>query len=256
VRIEEGHAVALRAAWFLLIFPTAFFLHIGYTEALFLALALGSFLAARTDRWWLAGLLGGLAALTRVSGLVLIPALVAEAATQWFDQPAGERRFRWRWLAIGLVVAGFAVYLGLNQAVYGDPLRFLAVQRDHWDKALAPPWEGIRVALSFFERGDIEIALLYGATELLFVAIGVAATVYAALRFRPSWFVWAAGNLVLFVSTAFIVSTPRYSLALFPLFVAMARLSADRRVLIGLSLVSAAALAYFAGRFAMGDWAF
>ena len=43
-------AVAMRAAWFLLIFPTAYFLHIGYTESLFLALVLGSFLAARTDR--------------------------------------------------------------------------------------------------------------------------------------------------------------------------------------------------------------
>ncbi|MGH7416720.1 MAG: glycosyltransferase family 39 protein, partial [Candidatus Rokuibacteriota bacterium] len=86
VRIEEGEGVALRAAWFLLIFPTAFFLHIGYTEALFLALALGSFLAARTDRWWLAGALGGLAALTRVNGLILIPALLVEAATQWLTQ--------------------------------------------------------------------------------------------------------------------------------------------------------------------------
>ena len=44
---------------FLLIFPTAYFLHIGYTESLFLALVLGSFLAARTDRWWLAGLSAG-----------------------------------------------------------------------------------------------------------------------------------------------------------------------------------------------------
>src|SRR6266516_1105726 len=72
VRADEEQPVALLAAWFLLIFPTAYFLHIGYTESLFLALVLGSFLAARSDRWWLAGILGGLAALTRVNGLVLI----------------------------------------------------------------------------------------------------------------------------------------------------------------------------------------
>ncbi|MDP9467951.1 MAG: glycosyltransferase family 39 protein, partial [Chloroflexota bacterium] len=77
VRHDEEPAVALRAAWFLLIFPTAYFLHIGYTEALFMALVLGSFLAARTERWWLAGALGGLAALTRANGLILIPALAA-----------------------------------------------------------------------------------------------------------------------------------------------------------------------------------
>jgi len=66
VRHDEDASVALRSAWFLLIFPTAYFLHIGYTEALFMALVLGSFLAARTERWWLAGLIGGLAALALI----------------------------------------------------------------------------------------------------------------------------------------------------------------------------------------------
>ena len=87
VRHDEEPAVAMRATWFLLIFPTAYFLHIGYTEALFMALVLGSFLAARTERWWLAGILGGLASLTRVNGLILIPALGAEALTQWLRRP-------------------------------------------------------------------------------------------------------------------------------------------------------------------------
>ena len=52
VSLETSPAVGLRAVWFLLIFPTAYFLQIGYTESLFLAFVLGSFLAARTDRWW------------------------------------------------------------------------------------------------------------------------------------------------------------------------------------------------------------
>ena len=89
---RRGPPVGLRAAWFLLIFPTAYFLHIGYTESLFLALVLGSFLAARTDRWWLAGILGGLAALTRINGLVLIPALAAEAWLAWDEDPQHRLR--------------------------------------------------------------------------------------------------------------------------------------------------------------------
>jgi len=76
VKADEGPDIGLRAVWFLLVFPTAYFLHIGYTESLFLALVLGSFLAARTNRWWLAGILGGLAALTRINGLILLPALM------------------------------------------------------------------------------------------------------------------------------------------------------------------------------------
>jgi hypothetical protein len=39
----------------MLIFPTAYFLHINYNESLFIALTVGCFLAARYERWALAG---------------------------------------------------------------------------------------------------------------------------------------------------------------------------------------------------------
>jgi len=256
VREDEEPAVAIRAAWFLLIFPTAYFLHIGYTEALFMTLVLGSFLAARTERWWLAGILGGLAALTRVNGLILIPALAAEAFTQWLRRPAEERRLRVEWLAIGLVAVAFGVYLGLNQLVYGDPLTFLRVQEDHWFKSLAPPWDGIGGAIGQTRRADPDEALMIGWMELLFISIGLVGTVHAALRFRPSWFAWMAGNWLLFVSTAFVVSVPRYALTLFPLYASLAVASRRTAVLVVASVVSIAGLIFFAGRFANGAWAF
>jgi hypothetical protein len=256
VRHDEEASVALRAAWFLLIFPTAYFLHIGYTEALFMALVLGSFLAARTERWWLAGALGGLAALARINGLILIPALAAEAFTQWLQNPPGERRLRVEWLAIGLVAAGFGVYLALNYAIYGSPLEFLRIQHEHWYKSLASPWDAISGAFGWFRSTKPDNRLMYGFMELLFVGIGLAGTIFAAFRFRPSWFIWMAGNMLLFVSTSFLLSTPRYALTLFPLFVSLALISARTWVLVLLSAVSLAGLIYFAGRFATGVWAF
>jgi hypothetical protein len=256
VRHDEEASVALRAAWFLLIFPTAYFLHIGYTEALFMALVLGSFLAARTDRWWLAGLLGGLAALTRINGLVLIPALGAEAYTQWLLRPAPERRLRVEWLAIGLVAVGFGLYLALNYVIYGSPFEFLRIQHEHWYKSLASPWDAISGAFGWFDSPKPDNRLMYGLMELLFVGIGLAGTIFAAFRFRPSWFIWMAGNMLLFVSTSFLLSTPRYALTLFPLFVSLALFSARTWALVLLSALSIGGLVYFAGRFATGVWAF
>ncbi len=256
VRHDEDASIALRSAWFLLIFPTAYFLHIGYTEAVFMALVLGSFLAARTERWWLAGVLGGLAALARINGLVLIPALAAEAFTQWLQRPPAERRLRVEWLSIGLVALGFAVYLGLNYAIYGTPFEFLRVQHDHWFKSLAAPWDAIGGAFNWFKSDKPDNQLMYGFMELLFVAIGLAGTIYAAFRFRPSWFIWMAGNMLLFVSTSFLLSTPRYALTLFPLYVSLALISARTWLLVLLSAVSIAGFVYFAGRFATGWWAF
>ena len=246
VAADESPDVALRSVWFFFIFPTAYFLHIGYTEALFIALALGSMLAARTDRWWWAGTLGALATLTRLNGLILVPVLAVEAVVQWW--PA-RHAWRWCWLAIGLVPLGFVGYLALNQVVYGNPGAFLAIEAATWNKSLSPPWVGISTLIhSQMPRAWIP--------ELAFVGLGFVGVVVSAFRFRPTWTVWMAGNLLLFTSTSFVLSVPRYSLVLFPLFVWFAVLARSRGMAVLISALSASALIFFAGRFALGAWAF
>ncbi|MEP7082420.1 MAG: glycosyltransferase family 39 protein [Chloroflexota bacterium] len=254
VSVDLGDRIGRWSALLLLIFPTAYFLHIGYTESLFLALAFGSLWLARTDRWLGAGVLGGLAALTRVNGLVLVPALAVEAYLQW----RVHRRLEVRWLlALALVVSGFVVYLALNLAVYGDPFAFSEIQRTHWFKDLSPPWEGIAGIARWVSEPDADVAFMLGWMELLFVALGLVASIATALWLRPTWAVWMAGNWLLIVSTGFVMSVPRYSLVLFALPV-FGALILERWRPVGLALValSSVAMAYFAWRFATGLWAF
>src|SRR5438105_2527696 len=52
--------VARRGVWFFLIFPTAYYLHIGYTESLFLAFTFGAIFAARKECLWLSVVFGSL----------------------------------------------------------------------------------------------------------------------------------------------------------------------------------------------------
>ncbi len=254
VSVDLGPRAGLWAAGFLLIFPTAYFLHIGYTESLFLALAFGSLWLARTDRWWAAGLLGGLAALTRANGLVLIPALAVEAYLQW----RLTRRFDVRWpVALAAVAIGFGIYLGVNVAVYGDPLAFSEIQRSHWFKDLSPPWEGIEGMLGWTRNEDPDTALMLGWMELLFTLMGLLATVATAIWLRPTWAAWMAGNWLLIVGTGFVMSVPRYSLVLFGVM-AWAGLAAERWRVVGwlLAAGSLAAMVYFTWRFGAGRWAF
>jgi hypothetical protein len=65
-----------------------------------------------------------------------------------------------------------------------------------------------------------------------------------------------AGNWLLFVSTSFVVSVPRYSLTLFPLFVSIALATGRRWLFATAALLSIGGLIFFAGRFATGSWAF
>src|SRR2546430_9148086 len=67
-----GEQIGRRTLLYLCIFPTAFFFFAAYNESLFLFLTASSFLAMRRQKWWLAGILGLFAALTRSAGLLLV----------------------------------------------------------------------------------------------------------------------------------------------------------------------------------------
>jgi hypothetical protein len=81
---EEG---AMRAVFYLVIFPTAFFLVQVYTEGLFVGLAFGCLAMLKRRNWALAGLLGMCATLTRAVGvgLVLPMAIVWFSSGEWMD---------------------------------------------------------------------------------------------------------------------------------------------------------------------------
>jgi hypothetical protein len=251
-RLDGTEEFASRAVWFLLIFPTSYFLHIGYTESLFIALVLGAFLTARTGRWELAGILGALACLTRVNGLLLMPALAVEALIQYW----ATRRLNPQWLWLGFPLAGVAGYLLINQRVYGDPFQFLVYQREHWFKQFDWPWNGIAGNVrSIGWRGPSE-AQMIGLQEVIFIALGLGGTVASWVLLRPSYATWMTGNWLLFTSTSFILSTPRYTLILFPLYLLIARLTANQiwyRVVTVWSLIF---MALFIALFVQGRWAF
>lgn len=250
--MDEQEAVARRAAWFLLIFPTSYFLHIGYTESLFIALVVGCFVAARRGEWPLAGTLGLLAAMTRVNGLLLFPALLAEALGEY----RATRRWRWAWLWAAASLAGFACYLWLNRRAAGDPLAFLSFQKENWSRNLAPPWTGMWNAYNLIWRKGAAEAHMVGFEELFFAALGLAGLFFCARLLRPSYTVWMALNWLLFTSTTFMISVPRYTLTLFPLYILLARLSRRGVWYEIITVWSLLSLALFAGLFASGRWAF
>jgi Gpi18-like mannosyltransferase len=78
-RLERpGTSVDRDAVLFFLLSPCAVFLAVGYSEALFLALALPAWLAARRHQWALAGLLAAAATSVRITGLFLAAAIVVQ----------------------------------------------------------------------------------------------------------------------------------------------------------------------------------
>ncbi|MBC8508392.1 MAG: hypothetical protein H8D34_26345, partial [Chloroflexi bacterium] len=81
---EDG---ALRASFYLIIFPTGFFLAQIYTEGLFVGLAFGCLALLKRKHWLAAAILGVCATMTRAVGVALIiPMLVQWLRTgEWMD---------------------------------------------------------------------------------------------------------------------------------------------------------------------------
>lgn len=246
----DGDALAERAVFFLFVFPTSYLLHVPYTESLFLAAAVGSFLAARQDRWALAGLLGACASLTRINGIALGAALAVEVLLRW----RAERRFRAAWLFVLLVPAAAGGYLLLNLAVTGDAFAFLRIQREHFHRLPAWPWLGyVQMWFDAFAIGSPEQVVLR-AQELLFATIMAAATVASCFLLRPSYAVFMAANAALALGFRHPWAVPRYTLVMFPLFLLMARASRRPWVFALFCTWSLLNLALSIGLFVRGFW--
>jgi hypothetical protein len=243
---------ANRAVFFLFIFPTAFTLHIAYTESLFLTLSCGSLLCARSRRWALAGLLGACAALTRINGAALGAALLVEV---WLAHRE-ERTFRREWLFVLLVPLGAIGFLLVNFTVAGDAFAFLRHQHDHFGRTLAAPWTGYIALWRVFLRWGGSEAFVLRGQELLFGTLIVLGTIGACRRLRPSYAAWMIVNTVLVMSFTYPWSVPRYTLILFPLFLLMARLGRRPVAFAVMTVWSLLFLAFFSSSFVRGFWAF
>ena len=249
--LEWNPEIARRTVYFFLIFPTAFYLHIGYTESLFLALALGSIFAARKERWWIAGLCGAFAWMTRANGIILLPTLAVEASQQWMS----IKRWRWQWLWIGIVPLGFAVYLFLNWRISGSPFAFLEMRKELFHMSFSAPWNGIADAFRNRHRTPNQ-AEIVGTQELIFTALGLACSIWSWFRVRPIYATWITGNWLLLVCVTFIESMPRYAITMFPIFFLFAFVSENRFWRLAITFWSILFFALFSSLFARGWWVF
>jgi Mannosyltransferase (PIG-V) len=242
---ECSDAVARRTIVYLAVFPTAFFFLAPYSESLFLWLSVTAFLSARSDRWWLAGLAGAGAALTRSMGILIAPALLVMALERPGHGapepgagalPAEPRRTprAARVLASASVALGPILYFAWWQAAHGDLLAPLDAQQA-WQREAAFPlttlWRAAALALGIEPLGR---ATGYWLIDLLVVGVIVAAVVLGWRSLAPAYLTYAGLSLAVPLAYPFpprpLLSMPRFVLVVFPAFWALADAAERRRL--------------------------
>jgi len=218
---ESGRQAAKAAVFYFSIFPTAYFLHVAYSESIFLFLTIGAFYYAREGRWLPCALLGMLATGSRLPGV----AIMLPLAFEYFHQKNFRwRQIRWDCAYLALLPLGLFVYLYLNYYYFGDPLKFLQFQREHWERSLSSPVPALKNIWYWLNHDTsiVQRVMIYGWQLAAFI-LGTIGLIIAAFRLRPCYTIYLALSWVLIFCDSLMVCSPRYLLTQFPFFMLMAQ---------------------------------
>lgn len=290
VRIDFDTPIARRTLWAVALFPTSFFFNAVYTESMFLMLSVGAILSARIRRWWLAGVLGALAALTRSHGIFLIIPFAVLWVRQYgfYLRPAIPKG-----ITVAMPLLGPVIFGGYLQVTQGNWRNFIEVQ-SMWNRTSAMPWRTFDCAINgcqmtVHQYGEDRVfqaqAVDWGwirqllsdpswalvtsnewrrraansdVLELLVTIFFLALIVigFKVLPLYQSLYVVPGIVIPLFQPSTVhpLMSIPRFGLVLFPLFIVMAILVRRRIIWLPLAAVSTVLLILLTLQFSTWYW--
>ena len=268
---------AYHAVLYLAIFPSAFFFSAAYSESIFLCLSILSFYHSRHGRWWLAGLFGFLASLTRPDGMFLLAPFCYEYLSRIWQQQGGMSlsgeqitrilkgiRFD---ILIGLCIpAGVALYAAYCYYQFHDPLAFVHAHAD-WNRSLHfPGWSIVKSIVELSRDGFLSFLTMRNAIDLGadLLVLGLILLIFIG-PWRLPKSMWSYGLYAVIAYLYFqlfpisntdypLESMARFVLEVFPAFIMLARISKFRTLHLSYCMVSGASLFFLLTQFLIGHW--
>jgi Gpi18-like mannosyltransferase len=243
---------AARAVLYLAIFPTAFFFFAAYTESLFLLAALLTLKYVRIGKYWQAGIWGGLAALIRLPGALMLLPLSYTAVGQWVKERI------WKpWIAVfitllGSVVFPLYIWLFLRQ----PPWTPWVIQEARFKGGFTFPGVNILQAIQGILKGA---ASPNNFIDLGFLVLFTVCLIPVWRRLPRIYILFYISYLGLYLTRTStidpLLSLGRYVLVFFPAFIIMGNWGRNpvvHRIILYISLIG---LLYLSGEFAIWGWA-
>lgn len=211
----------------LIVFPTSFFMGAFYTESLFLLSSVLCFLCARRAKWFAAGVFGALAASTRIFGILLLPALLVEWATQKRGKLSTRPIDLVDIIYICITALGLVGYMYFLYKTSNNPFSFYTEQkyfsqdRTTTQLIILPQvfWRYLKMLATVDTRSHLYLTITF---EFLSSLIVIALLIFGYLsKVRPSYLLFAFLGLIIPSLTGTFTSFPRYILSLFPIFIVL-----------------------------------
>lgn len=206
--VEKFHKDSnpLYAVFLLLIFPTAFFLNAVYTESLFLFLSLLVFYFTFEKKYFWAGAIGLLAALTRVTGILLFLPILMQFIIQ---EGYNFRSLKKSW-PLFFIPLGTALFFAYHWIYFGDPLLFFKIE-SAWGRSFSLNADHFVL----FSRASIANFSL----DIFYLLFGIFITGWLLKLKKYPYAVYMASTIGVAVATGTLMSIGRYVLVLFPIYI-------------------------------------
>ncbi|KKQ41976.1 MAG: hypothetical protein US60_C0026G0015 [Microgenomates group bacterium GW2011_GWC1_37_8] len=129
---DFGEKEAKLAIVYLLAFPTSFILSSVFSESLLLMLILFFFYSIRNKKWYSSSIFGYFAALTKITGVLLLPIAIVE-----FIKEKGTNLKKF--LSFLLIPSGLLTYMAYTLYKFDDAFVYFTVRKYSWGVYLSNP---------------------------------------------------------------------------------------------------------------------
>lgn len=233
VKEEFGKRNAYKTGFYLLLFPTAYYFTMMYTESLFLLLSLSVFYYARKGNWLAAGVLGFFTSLTRIQGVLLfIPVVIMYLRHVGYDyrKPLDNlKKIRLNSLLLLLIPVGFLTFMLYDLITFGDAFIQLK-SASVFGRHLTPPWEGFVHAINAM-LGDTTLINLSYHVYNLFITVSCIFLIWISYKkLKPEYTAYYLLTMIALLFGPNLFGMSRYVLMIFPAFMALATID-DKRVM-------------------------
>ncbi len=229
-------------AFMVMVGPFSFLFNTIYTESLFILLTVLALVSLKRGEYVTAGLFSAFLSATRVTGVLMVFGIVAQALQDhlkgggtWRGFPARVLTDTRLLLSIFLAPVGLFAYMAFLYFRAGDALAFAHIQRA-WNRDIGNPFEVLwgALALPWPPTPDAMVIMSWAWGAV----VGLLLTLVLAARGR-----WPAAifcGLTLLASLAGgITSMIRFSAGLYPLGIAASELLAGNRLLLIFAVIAA-----------------
>ena len=246
---------ACRAVFYLLIFPTAFFFAMVYTEGLFIGLAVGALTLSKRGHWVWASILGLLAVWTRAHGAALALSLLLFWLMQIKWREPLKPQITWKWFLRGaLALLPLAGYLLWRYSTLGRG--WAELQEFYFGRGLMSIDSSIEAWKQAFDyarytgggHAQIYFAIEVGSVLLAFIAS------LRLIRRDPAVALFSMAIVLLSVFSGSAGSMARYMLIAPALYIFLAQLGKNRTFDRAWTVFSILLLGMEASLFAVDMW--